>query len=124
MILLTNECTGGTGRASSRRPISSDIPLGRMFRRPIFFWQAADRHGVAGYIPTHPPMSRGTEAHMPSPPFAVNDADVSHNAFGDEVIVIHFTTGEYFSLRGTAAAIWHALATAPASAETLLGLFD
>jgi hypothetical protein len=51
-----------------------------------------------------------------------NDDSVSHQTVDQEVILIHFETGHYFSLQGSAADLWHALAT-PADAGALAGMF-
>ena len=51
-----------------------------------------------------------------------NTTSVSHQTIDDEVIVIHFETGHYFSLKGTAAELWHAL-EAPADAASLARMF-
>lgn len=55
--------------------------------------------------------------------YGVNEGQVAHNDFGDEVVVIHFATGNYYSLRGTAALLWKHLSQAPASPAALLTLF-
>lgn len=60
------------------------------------------------------------DAHTP---FVVDDAQVAHNDFGDELVVIHFATGNYYSLRDSAAVLWKHLAQAPASAATLTSLY-
>lgn len=56
-------------------------------------------------------------------PFVVDDAQVAHNDFGDELVVIHFATGNYYSLRDAAAVLWKQLAQAPSSPATLASLF-
>lgn len=56
--------------------------------------------------------------------YAINESEVSYNSFDGEVIVIHLPTGLYFSLFQAAAAIWQRLAQGPASAESLLRLFE
>ena len=55
--------------------------------------------------------------------YAINEAQISHKDFGDEVVVIHFETGNYYSLRATGATLWKRLTPAPASAVTLLAAF-
>jgi Coenzyme PQQ synthesis protein D (PqqD) len=50
-------------------------------------------------------------------------ADVSYNQFDDELIVIHLQSGNYFSLRGTAPAIWGMLLEGPANASSLAARF-
>jgi hypothetical protein len=47
---------------------------------------------------------------------------LSHETIDGEVIIINFDNGNYFSLTGVSAAIWHALITG-ASAETLAAAF-
>lgn len=42
--------------------------------------------------------------------FRINEPEVSHEEFEDETLVINLTSGSYYSLRGTARAIWPALA--------------
>src|SRR5262245_115617 len=56
--------------------------------------------------------------------YALNDAQLCHNTFDKEVVVIHFPTGTYFSLRESAAQIWQALERSPTSAEMLTAMFD
>ncbi len=48
----------------------------------------------------------------------IRHESVSHDLLNGEVIAIHLGTGVYYSLRGTAAAIWQMLAT-PASASAI-----
>jgi hypothetical protein len=55
--------------------------------------------------------------------FCVNEGHVAHNDFGDEVVVIQFASGNYYSLRNTAAIVWKQLAQTPASPTMLLSLF-
>ena len=55
--------------------------------------------------------------------YAVNDKPISHHDFGDEVVVIHFDTGNYYSLRGTAAELWKCLSQSAASPAALLTAF-
>ncbi|MGB0498467.1 MAG: PqqD family protein [Rubricella sp.] len=50
--------------------------------------------------------------------FVQNTADVSAEDFDGEVVLVNFTTGRYFSLRGAGAIFWKALEQ-PGSAETL-----
>jgi hypothetical protein len=56
--------------------------------------------------------------------FSINQNGVSHNRFDDEVIVIHFASGIYFSLRGTAPAIWDLFAESPSGLSDVYGLFN
>lgn len=56
--------------------------------------------------------------------YALNERDLSHNTFGDEVIVIHLPSGVYFSLHTAAAVIWQQLQAGPTTAEALAGLFQ
>ncbi|MDF1825628.1 MAG: PqqD family protein [Verrucomicrobiales bacterium] len=55
--------------------------------------------------------------------YQIDENQVSHNDFGDEVVVIHFQTGNYFSLRSGAATLWRDLQRGPQSAEQLGGNF-
>jgi hypothetical protein len=55
--------------------------------------------------------------------YAVNDKPISHHDFGDEVVIIHFETGNYYSLRGSAATVWKCLAQTAGSPATLLTAF-
>lgn len=54
--------------------------------------------------------------------YRIHEEKVSHELIDGEVIVINFDNGNYFSLTGTAAALWQALVQ-PASAETLAAAF-
>lgn len=56
--------------------------------------------------------------------YTIDVKQVSHNDFGDEVVVIHFETGNYYSLRGTAAILWKTLSQGPVSATGLLKAFS
>lgn len=58
------------------------------------------------------------------PRYRINDPDLTHNDFDGEVVIVHFGTGSYYSLRDSAAAIWAALRQGPASAEELAALCD
>lgn len=51
--------------------------------------------------------------------WAINRASVSSDLLEGEVVAIHLGTGVYYSLRGSAATIWQALA-APAEVSTLV----
>lgn len=56
--------------------------------------------------------------------YTINESEVSHNSFENEVIVIHLPTGLYFSLFDAAAAIWQQLVQGPADGQSLLKLFQ
>lgn len=56
--------------------------------------------------------------------YQINDSQVSHNRFDDEIIVIHLTLGSYFSLHGSAALIWETMQKHPVNAEELAKLFE
>jgi hypothetical protein len=55
--------------------------------------------------------------------YAINESQISHNAFDDEVIVVNLASGSYFSMHQCAAEIWRLLARGPASAESLAAAF-
>jgi hypothetical protein len=55
--------------------------------------------------------------------YAIHERQISHNRFGDEVIVVNLSTGSYFSLHGCAAEIWGLLQDGPASAQSLTAAF-
>tara|TARA_R110001592_G_scaffold64388_1_gene197947 strand:- start:361 stop:786 length:426 start_codon:yes stop_codon:yes gene_type:complete len=52
--------------------------------------------------------------------YAINSPALSHNAFDDETIVIHFATGNYFSLRAMAEAIWQRLEKQPLTVPAIV----
>lgn len=54
--------------------------------------------------------------------YHVNTSRVMHETIDDETIIVDLTTGTYFSLRGTAAAIWGQLADGGIAAEELEGV--
>ena len=56
--------------------------------------------------------------------FAINEEEISHNAFDDETIVIHFSSGNYFSLKDAASVIWKTLKDQPVSATSIASAFD
>ncbi|QDT07298.1 hypothetical protein K227x_57250 [Rubripirellula lacrimiformis] len=56
--------------------------------------------------------------------FTINASQISHNAFDDETIVIHFASGNYFSLRDAASAIWKRLEKQPLTASAIAAAFD
>ncbi len=39
-------------------------------------------------------------------PFRINTPDITHELLDGEVIVVHVVTGAYYSLNGSAAAVW------------------
>lgn len=47
----------------------------------------------------------------------INSARVAHEDMGEEIIAIDIDTGAYFSLRGTAAAAWRAIAAGVGPAD-------
>ncbi len=56
--------------------------------------------------------------------YSLNNQEISHNQFDDEIIVIQLQTGDYFSLRGgPAAVVWSRLQQGPATAKILTQLF-
>ena len=55
--------------------------------------------------------------------YSIDEQRISHNDFGDEIVVIHFETGNYYSLRGSAATLWKGLCRGGASASTLHSAF-
>lgn len=52
--------------------------------------------------------------------YAINSPALSHNAFDDETIVIHFATGNYFSLREMAESIWQRLEKQPLTVSAIV----
>ncbi|WP_236696632.1 PqqD family protein [Rhodopirellula islandica] len=52
--------------------------------------------------------------------YAINSPALSHNAFDDETIVIHFATGNYFSLREMAERIWQRLENQPLTVSAIV----
>jgi hypothetical protein len=52
--------------------------------------------------------------------YVANLANVAHEGFDEETVLINFDRGTYFSLRGSAPAIWDML-QAPAALDDLLG---
>jgi hypothetical protein len=52
--------------------------------------------------------------------YVANLANVAHEAFDEETVLINFEYGTYFSLRGSATAIWQMLQT-QAALDDLLG---
>jgi hypothetical protein len=55
--------------------------------------------------------------------YSIDEQRISHNDFGDEIVIIHFETGNYYSLRGSAATLWKGLCQGSASARTLHSAF-
>jgi hypothetical protein len=55
--------------------------------------------------------------------FAINESQISHNAFDDEVIVVNLASGSYFSMHQCAAEIWRLLTRGPGSAASLAAAF-
>ena len=53
--------------------------------------------------------------------YVANTVSVAHEAFDEETVLINLERGTYFSLRGSAPALW-LLLQQPVSAEGLLGL--
>lgn len=49
--------------------------------------------------------------------YTINESAVSHELIDGEVIVIHFASGNYYSLTGTAAVLWSALKQQASTAE-------
>ena len=49
---------------------------------------------------------------------------ITHESLDGEVIAIHFDTGAYYSLRGSAARIWEVLADSPASPDAIASRFE
>ncbi len=56
---------------------------------------------------------------MSGPVFRISDVNVAHELIEGEAILINFTTGSYFSLEGTGAAVWQCLQAGPVSTVTL-----
>ena len=56
--------------------------------------------------------------------YVVNEPTVVHECIDGEVLVIHNHTGAYYSLRGTAAAIWQSLVAGHAPAVIAAHLSD
>ena len=54
--------------------------------------------------------------------FRINEPDVIHQLFEQEVVVVDLRTGAYFSLNAVGAAIWMALAEHPASSDELMAM--
>jgi len=50
--------------------------------------------------------------------FVIVDGQVVHDVIDDEVVVVHLGTGNYYSLRGPALAVWLRLAQPATVAET------
>ena len=55
--------------------------------------------------------------------YIIDEDQVSHKDFGDEIVAVQFETGSYYSLRHTAATLWRCLAQGPASLAMLLACF-
>jgi hypothetical protein len=55
--------------------------------------------------------------------YSIDEKRISHNDFDDEIVVIHFETGSYYSLRQSAATIWKCLCQGPASSMSLQTAF-
>ncbi len=62
------------------------------------------------------------EALTPPEFLQIDCGNVSHELIDGEVVVIHFPTGNYFSLTGTAAEIWRQLEQ-PTRTDSLCSLF-
>ena len=53
----------------------------------------------------------------PSPRFVANLAAVAHEAFEEETVLVNFERGTYFSLRGSAPAVWEIIQVPATAAE-------
>lgn len=51
------------------------------------------------------------------PRYRLNEPDVSHESFEDEVLVINLRNGNYYSLLGTAIPVWQFLAKGASASE-------
>ena len=58
---------------------------------------------------------------MPEVFLQINQADVVHDLIDGEAILINMTTGSYYSLEGSGAALWQILQAGPASPEVIVG---
>lgn len=56
--------------------------------------------------------------------FAVHYPDVVAEAFDGEYVIVNLTTGTYFSLEGTAAALWPLIISGMSTDEILATLFE
>jgi len=45
------------------------------------------------------------------PSYQISTGKIAHEKIDGEIIVIHFDTGDYYSMSGTAAALWEMMAT-------------
>jgi hypothetical protein len=57
------------------------------------------------------------------PSYRVATGKIAHQNIDGEIIVIHFDTGDYYSLTGTAAALWEMMAAAPHGVASMRARF-
>jgi hypothetical protein len=57
------------------------------------------------------------------PSFQVSTGKIAHQNIDGEIIVIHFDTGDYYSLTGTGAALWEMMVAAPQNLASMRGRF-